>query len=158
MTGSISKPESTTPRRWFEQGPLTSLRDEMDDLFSSFFGAPGAARGSDVAVPSIDVAETDDAFEIKTDLPGIKSEDVNIEIRDNHLTISGSTSEEKKTEVGEGRKYHRLERRTGSFSRSIRLPCDVEEDNVDAELKDGVLTISLPKAQQAKSKKISIKG
>ncbi len=158
MNGAIKKREATTPRRWFERGPMGTLRDEVDELFESFFGTPTVAAGAEMTIPSIDVAETDDAIEVTTDLPGIKAEDIDIEIRNDYLTISGQTSEKKETEEGDGRKYHRIERRTGSFSRSVRLPCDVQQDNVDAELKDGVLTVKMPKAEEAKSKKIAVKG
>lgn len=158
MNGSMTKRESTTPRRWFQQGPMSSLRDEVDELFSSFFGAPALAAAAEISIPSVDVSETEDAIEVATDLPGIKAEDVDIEIRDNILTISGQTTQEEKSEDGNGRKYHRVERRTGSFARSVRLPCAVQQDSVDAELKDGVLTVRLPKAEESKSKKITVKG
>ena len=81
MTGTMTKSESNVPRRWFEHGPLASLRDEVDGLFESFFGAPGVTPFSGTAIPSIDVAETDSAIEVKTDLPGIAAKDVDIEIR-----------------------------------------------------------------------------
>jgi HSP20 family protein len=158
MNGTLTKREPTTPRRWFERGPMATLRDEVDELFEGFFGAPALAATTEMTIPSIDLAETDDAIEVTTDLPGIKAEDVDIEIRNDFLTISGQTSEKKETDEGNGRKYHRIERRTGSFSRSVRLPCDVQQDKVDAELKDGVLTVKMPKAEEARSKKITVKG
>ena len=158
MKSALAKSEKTTPGRWFARGPMGTLRDEVEELFESFFGTPALAGSAELTVPSTDVAETDDAIEVTTDLPGYKAEDVNIEIRNDYLTISGETSEEKETEEKNGRKYHRIERRKGSFSRSVRLPCDVQQDNVDAELKDGVLKITIPKAEEAKSKKIPIKG
>ena len=155
---TISKREQTSPRRWFSRGPLSTLRHEMDDLFESFFGEPGYPVGTEAMIPCLDVSETDNTVEIKTDLPGVKAEEVNIEIRDNLLTISGEHSEEKESEGGNGRKYHRVERRTGSFSRSVRLPCDVQQDKVDAELKDGVLTLTMPKAEEARAHRIPVKG
>ena len=158
MNGALTKSKSTTPRRWFEREPVGALREEVDELFENFFGAPAIAPTLEMTIPSIDVAETDEAIEIKTDLPGIKAKDVNVEIRNNFLTISGETQEEKKSEEGNGRKYHRIERRSGSFSRSVRLPCDVQQDKIDAELKDGVLSVKLPKAEEAKSKKIAVKS
>ena len=157
MPGTMTKPEAGAPRRWFENGPLASLRDEMDGLFENFFGSPIHSHLAGGSVPSIDLAETDESVEVKTDLPGIRAEDVDIEIRNDYLTISGETSEEK-TEADEGRKYHRVERRSGSFARSVRLPCEVQQDEVDAELKDGVLTVTMPKAEEAKTTKVRIKG
>lgn len=155
---TVSKRENTTPRRWFEQGPLAALRGEMDELFESFFGEEALAAPSAMSVPSIDVAETDEAVEVTTDLPGYKADEVDIEIRDNYLTISGEQSEENESKGGNGKKYHRIERRKGSFSRSVRLPCEVQPDQVDAELADGVLKVTMPKAEEAKAHKVSIKG
>jgi len=109
-------------------------------------------------IPSIDFAESDESIEVTTDLLGIKADDVNIEIRNDYLTISGERSEGKKSEEGNGRRYHWGERRTVIFSRFARLPCDVQQDRIDAELKDGVLTVKLPKAEEARSKKIAVKG
>lgn len=158
MTGPLSKPESNVPRRWFDSSPLSSLRDEMDGLFENFFGAPIASQLADRRVPSMDVSETDDAVEVTTDLPGFTAQDIDIEIRNDHLTISGEMSEEKESENGDNRRYHRIERRSGSFTRSVRLPCEVSQDNVDAELKDGVLTVKMAKLEEARSRKIPVKG
>ncbi|MCP4782514.1 MAG: Hsp20/alpha crystallin family protein [Fuerstiella sp.] len=116
------------------------------------------SRFEDVNIPSVDVSETDDSIEVKTDLPGVRSKDIDIEIRNDYLTVSGKTAEVKTTKEGNGRTYHRTERRTGSFSRSVRLPCEVQEDSVEAELKDGVPAITLPKAEVAKTTRISVKG
>ncbi len=150
------KREALTPGRWFERGPLGSLRQEMDDLFENFFGETGLLKPATDLVPSVDLSETEGEVQVVTDLPGFKPEEVNIEINDNYLTISGTHTEETREE-GNGRKFHRIERRSGHFSRSIALPCPVKEDQVDARLKDGVLAISLPKAEEAKTKKIAIK-
>ncbi|MEZ6132183.1 MAG: Hsp20/alpha crystallin family protein [Planctomycetaceae bacterium] len=158
MNSTLTKREPTTPRRWFERGPMGTLRNEVDELFESFFGTPAMASASELMIPSIDVAETDDAIEVTTDLPGIRAEDVDIEIRNDTLTISGQTSESKETDEGNGRRYHRIERRVGRFSRSVRLPCGVQQDKIDAQLKDGVLTVKMPKAEEAKSRKITVKG
>ena len=157
MTGSISKPEARTPRRWYEGSPLMSLRDEMDDLFHNFFGAPAQSRLPEMSVPSIDVSETESAIEVVTDVPGINADDVHIEVRDGVLSISGQTSEKKESEEGDGRKFHRIERRSGSFARSLRLPCSVDQDKIDAEMKDGVLTVTLPKAEEARGRKVTIR-
>lgn len=155
---AVSKRENTSPRGWFEQGPLATLRGEMDELFESFFGEKGLTTPAAMSVPSVDVAETDESVEVTTDLPGYKADEVDIEIRDNYLTISGECSEENESEGGNGKKYHRIERRKGSFSRSVRLPCEVQPEKVDAELTDGVLKVTMPKAEEAKAHKISIKA
>jgi HSP20 family protein len=106
-------------------------------------------------VPSIDVSETDAAVEAKVDLPGMKPDEIDIRLNANVLTVSGERKEEKEEK---GKTYHRLERRAGTFSRSITLPCPVAEDEVAAEFHDGVLTITLPKTEQANARKIKVKS
>ncbi|QDU39994.1 Spore protein SP21 [Maioricimonas rarisocia] len=157
MNQSTPRPQSPGLKRWFEGNPISSLRREMDDLLENFLGQGEALPASLSSVPRLDVSETDDAIEVVTDLPGFKPDDVHLEVGENSLTISGERSEETRTEVKE-RKYHRIERRTGSFSRSVWLPCAVKEDSIEAELKDGVLTVTLPKADEAKRHKIQVKG
>lgn len=151
------KRDQFRPASWISGGPLASLRYEMDDLFENFFGGslPTMTRDN---LPSLDRAETETAVEIKTDLPGYRPEDVDIEVHDGYVEISGSTTQQKESDDDSGRRYHRIERRTGSFSRSVRLPCSVNEDAVEAELADGVLTVALPKSEEAKVKKVRIKG
>ena len=109
MTATLTKREKATPRRWFDRGPLASLREEMNDLFENFFGESDTSTRE--MIPSLDVSETDEAVEVKTDLPGVKADEVDIEIRNNYLTISGEHSEETESEGENGRRYHRAERR-----------------------------------------------
>lgn len=154
---AVSKREHPAPPRWFDLGPLAALRGAMDELLESFFGEKGFTARSATSVPGIDIAETDESLEVTTDLPGYKADEVDIEIRDNYLTISGKQSEENESEGRNGKKYHRVERRKGSFSRSVRLPCEVQPDKVDAKLSEGVLKVTMPKAEEAKAHKISIK-
>jgi HSP20 family protein len=153
MFGTLSKRESSPLTRW--PGPWGAFRD-MDDLFRSYFGEL-ALPASEVAVPSVDVAETATAVEVTTDVPGYTASEVNIDVHDDSLTISGK-HEEESTSDEEGKKYHRVERRTGSFSRYVQLPCAVNREKTEAELKNGVLKISLPKAQPAATRKVKIKG
>ena len=157
MTQAMTQREQkNVPRRWFESGPLTTLRDEMDELFNSFFG--GADAATPLLTPSVDVAETEETVEVTTDLPGYKPEEIEVAVHDNVLTISGQTSREDESTDGKDRKFHRIERRRGRFSRSVRLPCGVDEEHTDAELRNGVLTIKMLKAKDAIGKKISIKS
>jgi HSP20 family protein len=137
--------------------PFQRIRQELESAIQGAFGETGLLQSSTELIPRMDVSETDGEIEVRTDLPGFKPEEVNIEIHDNYLTISGSHSEEQKEEDKE-RRYHRIERRSGSFSRSVALPCAVKQDAVDAELKEGVLRIRLPKSEEARSRKIPVKG
>ena len=107
------------------------------------------------SLPSLDVSETDAEIQIKLDAPGMQPDELDIEITGDLVQISGQ-HEEKKEESG--RKYHRIERRTGAFERAVRLPCTVDEKNVDAQYKNGVLTLTLAKTEAAKTHKIPVKG
>jgi HSP20 family protein len=142
---------------WFNEHPIAALRHDMDSLLQNFFGEGEMTSWREGMDPRFDVSESDTEIEVTTDLPGFKPDEVNIEVRENMLTISGEHREERK-ENGDGKKYHRLERRIGSFSRSVWLPCAIDEEKIDAELKQGVLTIKLPKCAEAQRKKIPVKG
>ena len=147
-------------RRRREGGaPLARLRDEMDDLFGRFFGDWGdwpaltAPRGD--WLPAVDVAEQENAIVVKAELPGLKPDDVEITVQGNTLTITGQKKEE--TEEKKDNYYH-VERRYGSFRRDIPLPGGVDADKVEATCKDGVLTVTVPKTEEAKPKKVQVKG
>jgi HSP20 family protein len=127
----------------------------MDDLLSRFWGDEGEGWLAGRMAPSADLSETDTAIEVRVDLPGIKPSEIDIQLSGNVLTVSGERKEEKEEK---GRTFHRVERRTGSFSRSITLPCAVQEQEVAAEYRDGVLAITLPKEEGAKARKIKVKS
>ena len=105
--------------------------------------------------PVFDVTETQDEYRIKVAVPGIDKDDINIEIRDNVLTISGERKETKKTDKEE---YHIREITYGKFSRSLKLPVAVNHESVTAKSEDGILNITLPKSEAVKPKKIEIEG
>lgn len=135
--------------------PLQELRKEMDRIFQEFFGRSyfPAERFEIEWAPAVDVSETEDAIIVKADLPGVKPEDIEINIVDNVLTIRG----EKKREAEEKKEnFYRVERFYGSFMRAIQLPTEVEVDKVKAQYKDGVLKITLPKKPEEKKKVIKI--
>ena len=161
MTTQSAKRNVPARRRLLEGGPFATLRDEMEEMMENWFGgdAPALASGKQ---PRFDLSETETEVEVQTDVPGFKAEEIDIEVRDDMLTIRGEQSEEQKTEEkakkNNGRTYHRIERRSGSFSRSIWLPCGVKSDEVNAVLKDGVLTVTLPKAEEAKTCKVKVNG
>ena len=104
---------------------------------------------------ALDVAEKGDVFTVKASLPGISPDDLNVTLEDNVLTIQGEVKED---ETIEESNYHIRERRTGSFSRSVRFPVPVESDKVEAEFENGVLTLSIPKAEAVKPKRIAVKA
>lgn len=135
--------------------PFHELRKEMDRLFQEFFGKsffPERLEGIEWA-PAVDVSETADEVIVKADLPGVKPEDIEINIVDNILTIKG----EKKRETEEKKEnFYRVERFYGSFMRSIQLPAEINVDNIKAQYKDGVLKVILPKKPESKAKVIKV--
>jgi len=142
--------------RWRPTRDLLSIRDEMNRLFDNIFtGAPERRRGllEGEWAPSVDIAETDNDVVVTAELPGVKQDDVDITIADDVLTLKGEKKEEK--EVKE-KNYHRIERSYGSFQRSVSLPAGVQADKAKATYKDGVLHITVPKAEEAKPKQIKI--
>jgi HSP20 family protein len=104
--------------------------------------------------PLVNVTEDKDNYFVRAELPGLKAEELNIAITANNLTISG---ERKIPSEGDNVRYHRREREAGSFNRVIALPRDVEGDNVEAGLVDGILTVTVPKAEVARPKQITVK-
>ncbi|KPK78878.1 MAG: hypothetical protein AMJ81_14660 [Phycisphaerae bacterium SM23_33] len=142
-------------RRGGSGGPLYRLRDEMNDLFGRFFEDwPLAGTRQETWWPALDIVEHDDAVVVKADLPGLKTEDIDISVQNNVLTISG---EKKESKEEKGESYYHVERRFGSFHRDMTLPAGVDADKVQASYHDGVLTITLPKTEQAKPKRIQVK-
>jgi HSP20 family protein len=139
------------PSVWDE---LSSARREMDRVFDRFFHQP-ASQGLAVWAPAVDVRETNDELHVSAELPGLSPEDVKVTVESGVLTISG----EKKQEVQEGKEegdYYLLERRYGRFERSFTLPRSVAADKVKARFENGILTVSLPKAEEAKPRKVQI--
>jgi HSP20 family protein len=139
--------------RWEPMRELTSLQSEMNRLFNTVFDAPAAGGGLRRWVPAMDLVETQEAFVLRADLPGLSEENVNIEIEDNVLTVSGERNAEHESRE-EG--FHRMERAFGSFSRSLTLPKGVDADAVKASFDRGVLEVTVPKPEQAKPRRISI--
>ena len=132
------------------------LRRPGWDLFDRFFedfGLPSLITEETSFSPTLDVSETEKELIVKAEVPGMDKEDIGINLSDGLLTIKGEKRHEKKEEK---ENYHCIERRYGTFSRTMRLPVDVETDKVDATYKDGVLTITLPKSETAKPKKIEV--
>ena len=135
---------------------MASLREEMDDLLNRFsLSWDGGREMSLTNAPSLDISETDKDIQLKIDVPGMKPNELEIEVSGDVVRITGEHKEEKEEK---GRKFHRVERRVGSFERTVCLPCAVKEEKVNAEYHDGVLTVTLPKLEAAKTHKIPIKA
>lgn len=136
---------------------LSTLRNQMDDLFSSFF------RGLDTpfswlgerAWPAIDVAEKDDAILVRAEVPGCKPEDIDVSVCGNTLTLSG---EKKESHEANGEGYYHMESTWGSFRREVSLPAEVDSNKIQAVVKDGVLSVTLPKAEKSKAVKVKVQG
>ena len=152
-----------------EEHPVYSLQREMnhifDDFFRSFDGptrgdsfalSPFSTHGTSVGMPRIDVHETDKELRISAELPGMTEKDIEVSLSKNMLTVSGEKKQESEKNI---KGWYRMERSYGSFSRSIQLPCDVDQDSCQASFKNGVLTVSVSKSQEAEaiSKSIPIK-
>ena len=137
-----------------QRHPVHQLRDDMDRLLTGVFGPwaegvlPGASRGQ----PAVNMWEADDAVMVELEVPGLQGDQVDISVVGNQLSLKIDRPELKQ----EGVTYHRRERPVGSFTRVLQLPVEVDADRVQAELTDGVLTITLPKAESAKPRKIQV--
>ncbi|NIN01155.1 MAG: Hsp20 family protein [candidate division Zixibacteria bacterium] len=145
-------PFEMTPWKPFRE--LANLREEMDKMWSRFFGEwPSLEPFRGEWAPSLDVSETKDSIVVNAEVPGIDPKDIDISLTNDVLTIKG----EKKHEQEEKEEnYHRIERSYGSFSRSTRLPREVQSDKIKASYKNGVLKITLPKSEEAKEIKIKV--
>jgi HSP20 family protein len=141
--------------RWEPARELNSLQSEMNRLFNTFFDSPlpNGQVGQRRWLPAMDLAETDDEFVLRADLPGLSEQDVNIELEDNVLTISG----QRKSEYEERKEgFHRVERASGTFSRSLTLPEGVDPAGIKAGFDRGVLEVHIPKPEERKPRKVAI--
>jgi HSP20 family protein len=135
---------------------LRSLQDEVNRVFSSSFNRSGeTGLGHSAWNPSVDIFENKDQIILEAELPGLAPDDVNISIENNVLTIHGERKFEKKDE---GDNFHRVERSYGSFTRSFTLPPTVSSENVEANFDNGILRLELAKREEAKPRRIEIKG
>ena len=141
--------------RWEPVQELGSLQSDVNRLFNAFFDPPRAGNAASPPrwVPAMDLVETQDHFILRADLPGLSEQDVSIEIEDNTLTLSGSRKAEHE-EAHEG--YYRVERASGSFSRSLTLPKGVQADAIQASFANGVLEVRVPKPEERKPRKVAI--
>jgi HSP20 family protein len=147
--------EMATMVRWEPVRELDSLQSDVNRLFDSFFGRREAGGGQVRRrwVPAMDLVETDDSLVLRADLPGLDRKDIEIEIKDRVLTVSGERRAEHE-EKQEG--FHRVERSFGRFSRSLELPEGIEADAVSASFDRGVLEVRIPKPAERQPKRIEI--
>ncbi len=146
--------------RWH---PITGLErwfDRMDRLFDRFFGSLDwdfwrLDWQGERWMPPMEVSETDDAYLIRLEVPGIKPEDVEVTLQDGVLTVRGKRERQ---DEQKGETYHLVERAYGEFVRSLQLPGDVKEDAAEATYKDGVLELRLPKSETSKTRRIEVKA
>jgi HSP20 family protein len=141
--------------RWNPAQELARVQEEFERLFRNFL--PSQMLETSFALgawePAVDICETNDEYVITAELPGVSKDEVKVSYVDEVLTISG----ERKQEEEKDKTYRRVERSFGAFERSFRLPARIVVDKIDAKFKDGVLTLTLPKAEDAKPKEIPIR-
>ena len=133
-----------------------SFPNEMGRIFGDLFASHEDETDTEETswMPTVDISETENGYEIRAELPGVSENDVNVSVTDNVLTVKGEKRQEAETD---GKDYHRVERRYGSFQRSFMLPRHIETDAIKAGFKDGVLTLGIPKAEVAKPTEVPIK-
>jgi HSP20 family protein len=161
MTSIAPRPTSQltsrTARQWDPVREVEDLQDRMGQLLQSFFGepvGPGAGVPGRTAawLAPVDIEETEDAFVVDIDLPNVRKEDVQLELRDNTLRVFGEIKKKERTGI-----LRRQTRRVGEFEYLVALPGEVNPDNVDATLHDGVLTVRIGKASASKPRRIEVK-
>jgi HSP20 family protein len=133
---------------------LENLTRRMDLLTNAMFGRPGARLMMPTVFPAINITEDKDKYYVRAELPGMKAEDIKLEVTGRNLAITG---ERKIRSEGDNAQYHRREREAGTFSRIVGLPGDVDADSVDAKLVNGLLTVAIAKSAAAKAKQITVK-
>ena len=141
--------------RWEPAREMMSLREAMDHLFDDAFTRPVNVSANTWSVPAVDLYQTDNEVVVKASLPGVKADEVQINVTGEILTLKGEVKQQE--EIKE-KTYHIREQRWGMFERSLALPTDVVADKAKAEFENGVLTITLPKAEEVKPKSITIKS
>jgi HSP20 family protein len=141
--------------RWEPARELQTIQQEMNRLFGTVFDNPAGGNGSIARrwIPAMDLVEEDGRYVLRADLPGLAEQDVSVELEDNVLTVSG----ERKSEH-EDRKdgYYRIERASGSFSRSLTLPEGIDPESIQAQFDNGVLEVTIPKPEERKPRRVAI--
>ncbi|MDP8960178.1 MAG: Hsp20/alpha crystallin family protein [Actinomycetota bacterium] len=138
---------------------IASIQDEFERMFRSFLGGTGSSESAPTTAgawsPALDVEETEDAFVLHVELPGCRPEDVEVSLEENVLTVTG---ERRFYDERDAEGFRRIERRFGRFHRAVRLPDRVDPAQVEADFDHGLLTITVPKAEQAKPRRIEVRS
>jgi HSP20 family protein len=141
--------------RWDPNREVDTLQAQVNRVFDTFFGGEPNSGGLRRWVPAMDLVETDDHIVLRADLPGLSKDDVEIEVKDGVLTVSG---ERKAEETHRSDGFYRVERAFGGFSRSMSLPKSVDAEGISADFDKGVLEVRIPKPEQQKPHRVEIGG
>jgi HSP20 family protein len=136
-------------RRWDPVRELEGLQEQFAQLMQRTSDGDGGAP----FIPLVDIEETEDAWIVEAEVPGVKPEDVNVEVRGSELAISGEIKEREREGI-----LRRRTRKTGEFDYHITLPGDADAENIEAELRDGVLTVRIPKPEQERPRRIDVRS
>lgn len=139
--------------RWDPFQDLLSLQDEMNRVFDRAYGQTTRDQATRAWAPALDIAERNDAYLVTVEVPGVNPDDIDVTLENNLLTIQG---ERHQAQDSADQRFHRIERAYGTFRRSVSLPSTVQADAIQASYDNGLLRLVVPKAEQAKPKKIAI--
>jgi HSP20 family protein len=140
------------PARWDPFQAMETMHEQMDRMFEQLLGNGALLGDGGVWSPAVDLEETDDAWIVEADLPGVKKGDVTVELRDNELAIHGEIKERERTGI-----LRRRTRRTGRFDYRVMLPGEIADEAIDAKLDNGVLTVRVPKSERSTPRRIKVK-
>lgn len=165
MTKKDEKKQPKAIAKIEPQRNVVSLRDMMNKMIEESFWDPFDVVSSNlsaipekiISFPKVDISETEKEVKVVANVPGIDPDKIDIDVGDDYISISGS-SEKEEEEGGKGKKFYRYEREYGEFSREFSLPAKVKKDEVSAKVKNGVLTVVLPKSEVEKKSKIKVKA
>src|SRR5258708_37192253 len=158
MTLALRRRETTPrqPGRWGPMRELEELQDRTVELLENVWsggGLGGALADPRIWTPLVDIEETDDAWIVEAEVPGVRRKDVNVEVRDSEVVISGEIKERERKGI-----IRRRTRRTGAFEYRVSLPGHTDADKVDAKVADGVLTVRIPKSEQARPQRVEVQS
>lgn len=139
--------------RWDPFRDLLTMQDRMNRLFSDAFSRTAGEEATGAWLPAVDIYEQGDNLVLQAEVPGVGRDDLDVRVEGNVLTLSGERKQQKEIK---DEQFHRLERSYGKFVRSFTLPVGIDTDRIKAEFRDGLLTLTLPKAEEAKPKRIKV--